>query len=82
MNGWDMNGWGWGWMVVMMTIGTLLVALLVITMIRGTTPGPQSSREEDPANVLALRLARGEINEEEYQRRKELLQSRHTSSTS
>jgi len=74
MDGWDMNGWGWGWMVVMMTIAILLVTLLAVTLMRSDSRGPGGATEEDPAQVLALRLARGEIDEEEYQRRRTLLQ--------
>ncbi len=35
MNGWDMNGWGWTGMTLMMAIGVLLVALLVMVVLRG-----------------------------------------------
>jgi hypothetical protein len=35
MNGWDMNGWGWAGMTLMMGIGVLLVALLVMIVLRG-----------------------------------------------
>ena len=82
MDGWDMNGWGWGWMVVMMTIAVLLVTLLAVTLMRSTSQGSHSVPEKDPAQVLALRLARGEIDEEEYQRRMTLLRPEHGSSNS
>ncbi len=80
MDGWDMNGWGWGWMVVMMTIAVLLVTLLAVTLMRNTAQGPHRLPEEDPAQILALRLARGDIDEEEYQRRQTLLRTGHGSS--
>lgn len=73
MYGWDMTGWGWVWMVTVMTTGILLVALLAVALVRSDSRGTQGIGQEDPENVLALRLARGEIDEEEYQRRKTIL---------
>lgn len=79
MDGWNMSGWNWGWMVVMMTIATLLVTLLAVTLMRNASQGPRSLPEEDPAHILALRLARGDIDEEEFQRRQTLLRTGHGS---
>jgi putative membrane protein len=75
MDGWDMNGWGWGWMTLMMVVGVLLVALLVVTLLRGSVPGPRSDDRPDAEQVLAQRLARGEIDEDEYRRRRGALRS-------
>lgn len=73
MYGWELNAWGWAWMVVMMTGGILLVILLAAILLRMDSRGPQSVKEEDREQVLALRMARGEIGEEEYRRRTALL---------
>lgn len=70
-----MNGWGWGWMTLMMVIGVLLVALLVVTLLRGSAPGPRSDDRPDAEQILAQRLARGEIDEDEYRRRRGALRS-------
>jgi putative membrane protein len=70
-----MTGWGWGWMALMMTVGILLVALLVLVLVRGSVSRPQSEDRDDPTQILAQRLARGEIDEAEYRRRLSVLRS-------
>jgi putative membrane protein len=76
MDGWDMNGWGWGWMTLMMVVGVLLVALLVLTLLRGSALGPRTDDRPNAEEILAQRLARGEIDEAEYQRRRSALRSK------
>jgi putative membrane protein len=71
MNG----GWWWvmgiGWLIFLAFIG-VLVYLLVRHHTETTTPGPQASSAEQ---LLAERLARGEIDEDEYRRRRDALRS-------
>lgn len=73
-DGWDMNGWGWVWMTLMMLIGTALVMGIVLLLYRGSQPGGSTSRAENPLEILAQRFAKGEIGEEEYRRRRDVLQ--------
>jgi putative membrane protein len=73
------NGMG-GWGYVFMTVNSLLFWGLVVTGIvalvrhfggsRPTSSGPAAA---DPERILAERYARGEIDDEEYQRRLETL---------
>ena len=73
MNGYAMSGWGW----LLMTLGMLgfwaLVALLALALLR--RPGqPGQQRRPDAEEILAERLARGEIDAEEYRQRLQVLQ--------
>jgi len=68
---WYHGGWGWGtWLV--MTVGMLafwgLVIWAILALARGPSGGP-APREQTPEQILAERLARGEIDEDEYRRR-------------
>ena len=75
MDGWDVTGWGWAWMSLMMIVGLLLVALLALVLVRGSGPAPRSEQRDGPMEILAQRLARGEIDEDEYRRRRGVLRS-------
>jgi putative membrane protein len=79
MNGYAISGWGW----LLMTLGMLgfwaLVAVLALALLR--RPGqPDQQRQPDqqprpnPEEVLAERLARGEIDPDEYRQRLQTLQ--------
>ena len=79
MNGYAMSGWGW----LLMTLGMLgfwaLVAVLALALLR--RPG-QSDQQRQPdqqprpgaEEILAQRLARGEIDPDEYRQRLQTLQ--------
>jgi putative membrane protein len=75
MNGWDMSGWGWAWMSLTMIVGAVLVALLAVMLFRGSGSPPRSQQGDDPVEILGRRLARGEIDEDEYRRRRTALGS-------
>ncbi|GGM05909.1 hypothetical protein GCM10010129_56940 [Streptomyces fumigatiscleroticus] len=70
----DVSGWGWGWFA--MSAGMILFWALIITIAvllfralnrpHEHTPTPATPSAED---ILRERLARGEIDEEEYRRR-------------
>jgi len=70
------NGMG-GWGMVLMTVSGLLFWGLIITGIvvlvrytgRGGQPEAVATRTPMPQQILADRFARGEINEDEYNRR-------------
>jgi putative membrane protein len=68
---------GWGWMGAMGWLGMVLAGLLTLAAVAAVTygvirtarrvPGP------DPEELLARRFARGEIDEQEYRTRLEVL---------
>jgi len=74
------NGMG-GWGMVLMTVSSLLFWGLVIAGIvalvryagRGAQAGAPTGPRPTPQEVLADRFARGEIDEEEYTRRLQVL---------
>ena len=78
---WDhMNGWGWLMMVLwlLVWVGFLgVVAWAGLTWIRGGSAArPSASRPDDAArNLLDQRLASGEIDVDEYRRRRSALES-------
>jgi putative membrane protein len=65
--GW--SGAAWWWMVVVMAIFWGLVAWVIVTVVRGA--GRSVTR--DAVSLLDERYARGEIDTEEYQTRREVL---------
>ena len=76
MNGYAMSGWGW----LLMTLGMLgfwaLVAVIAVALLR--RPGqPDQQRQQPPPGaqeILAQRLARGELDPDEYRQRLQTLQ--------
>jgi putative membrane protein len=79
MNGYAMSGWGW----LLMTLGMLgfwaLVAVLALALLR--RPGhsdqqrqPDQQPRPSAEEILAERLARGEIDQDEYRQRLQTLQ--------
>lgn len=77
---WSHGDWGWGgWLI--MTLGMIGVwaALIwaVLVMVRAGS-GIASPPEPTADEILALRLARGEIDEAEYRRRLDTLHGRST----
>lgn len=74
-NGWGMSGWGMG---LAGLVGILLLAavaagavLLVRYLAAGS--GRATGHRPSPHDVLAGRFARGEIDEQEYRRRLDVL---------
>ena len=68
MNGYAMSGWGW----LLMTLGMLgfwaLVAVVAVALLRH--PGqPDQQPPPGAQEILAQRLARGELDPEEYRQR-------------
>ena len=74
------NGMG-GWGMVLMSVSGLLFWGLIITSIvllvrstgRGGQPGAVATQTPTPQQVLADRFARGEIDEDDYTRRLQVL---------
>lgn len=71
------SGWWWtmgvGWLVFLALV-VLLVAYLVRQVADRDRPPPQPSRPS-AEDVLAERFARGEIDEEEFRRRRDALRA-------
>jgi len=72
-------GWG-GWfaMVVMMVVFWGAIAWVIVTLIRqngsrSATAAPSVPATSDAMQILDGRFARGEIDEAEYQRRRDVL---------
>lgn len=78
MTYWNNNGMGGGGWVVMalgMVIFWSLLVFVVAAIFRGTRvdpPAPNPGRS-DPVEILDQRFARGEIDSDEYQSRKDCL---------
>jgi putative membrane protein len=79
MNGYAMRGWGW----LLMTLGMLgfwaLVAVLALALLRRPGPPHQQPQPDQPPRpgaevILAERLARGELDPNEYRQRLQVLQ--------
>lgn len=78
--GWNNQGMGGGWWVLMMVGMVLFLALLLVAVVAlsrhynqqptGSLPGKVANR---PIEILNERLAHGEVTEEEYSRRLALL---------
>ncbi len=88
MNGWyygnGPGGGGWWFMAVMMIAFWVVVVIAVIAALRHWRgpgdqrvgpypPAPPSPPTENPLEVLRLRLAKGEIDGDEFERRRTLL---------
>jgi putative membrane protein len=65
------SGWGWFWMSLVMIAFWALVAWVVVTLLR-QGGGPRDGGTDAQA-LLDERFARGEIDEGEYRRRRELI---------
>jgi putative membrane protein len=77
----DQAGWGsgWGWlMVVMMIVMVAAVVVAVVWLVRVTPGGGQPSlpAADDAERILDQRFARGEIDNDEYTSRRDLLRRR------
>lgn len=80
MMGWYHDGGGWGgWLVMtlaMVAFWALVVAAVVMLFRSGDragTSGRSSQKPVDPREVLDERLARGDIDIEDYQARRSAL---------
>lgn len=71
------GGWGWDWAIVCMVaviaiIASVAWAIVASTNKRGSSGDREASRP-DALAVLERRFANGDIDENEYQRRRDLL---------
>jgi putative membrane protein len=79
MNGYAMSAWSW----LLMSLGMLgfwaLVAVLALALLRRPgqphqQPQPDQQPRQNPEEVLAERLARGELDPDEHRQRLQTLQ--------
>ena len=80
---WMHGDWGWGWMALMMVMMLLFWGAIIagiVWLIRGAswgaTPRGPGASKETPAEILDRRFAQGEISEEDYRARREVLAGR------
>jgi putative membrane protein len=74
MDGYDMNGWGWLGMTLMVLVTVAIVGLVVWAVAR--RPSETQGREPSAREQLDARLARGEIDTQEYRERLDALSGR------
>ena len=78
--GWEGPGWGWGHMIFggfMMIAFWGAIILLVVLLVRwlsgGHAHGSPLPGHKTPLQILQERFAKGEIDKEEYEERRQLL---------
>lgn len=76
-----MNGWGYALSAIVMIAVLVLIVLAVVVVARsliGPPRPPAFPPPDSPESVLAQRLARGEIDDDEYRRKIALLENRRS----
>lgn len=82
---WGGHSWGWGgWLLMtfsMVVFWGLVIGALIALLRAGRGGGPgtptgRADRERSAEQILAERYARGDIDEEEYRRRLDVLRGR------
>lgn len=77
MDGWMMGGWWFGWMVLwslLVLAGLVFLIYGVVRLAQSRAPAAASTDQGSSARrILDERFARGEIDEEEYRRRRDQL---------
>ncbi|MDZ7811399.1 MAG: SHOCT domain-containing protein [Arhodomonas sp.] len=79
---WHMNGMGWGWLgfgVLHMVIFWALIIAAVVVVVRFLAGGrsDNGSGDEHALQILQRRYASGEIDDEEFERRRQQLTDNH-----
>jgi putative membrane protein len=84
MNDWTRDGWGWGagflvvvWLLLfLLIVGAVVAVVAAVARQRGplaSAPSPRGAPAAAAEAILRERFARGEIDDEEFQRRLETL---------
>ena len=68
---WGWSNWSWQAWLAMTSMMTVLLVLVVLVLVPFTRRSGEEPRSE---GILAERFARGDIDEEEYRRRREVIQ--------
>lgn len=66
-----MSSWGYALMTIGMVVFWALVIFGIVMLVRASAPRsapPPSAQAPTPEDVVAMRFARGEIDEDEYRR--------------
>ncbi len=72
MHDYGMSGWGFG-----MGLGWLIPLLLIVVLLYYINNNKSNKKEGLTAKeILDMRFAKGEIDEQEYQRKRELLEDK------
>jgi putative membrane protein len=71
MHGWD-GGWMWLWGTLMMLTWVAVIGVAVWLIVRATRSNGRPSAS-NARQILDERLARGEIDLDEYQQRRDML---------
>ena len=72
-----MGGWGWGGFgLLWMALFWVGIALLVLWAVRQFGGGSSERSERRPLEILEERFARGEIDRDEFEERKRVLEGR------
>ena len=58
-----------GWWMVLWWVAGILVLVLLVRLVAGSTGGFSRRDDETPEQILKRRYAKGEIDSEEYQHR-------------
>lgn len=66
------SGWAWFWMGALMLVFWGLVAWVAVTFLR-QADRPRGGNGRDAQEILDERYAKGEIEDDEYRRRSELI---------
>jgi len=67
---WD-SSWAWLWMAMMMVVFWGAISVVVVAVVR--RPSSNTSRGSDARDILAERFARGDIDADDYEHRREIL---------
>jgi|tagenome__1003787_1003787.scaffolds.fasta_scaffold20699619_2 putative membrane protein len=77
--GGHMTGWGWAAMTISSVLLLVLLVAIVLLLVRlGSRSVGRPAEGRRPEQLLGERFARGEIDEDDYRRRLDVLAGRHT----
>ncbi|MFL0198864.1 SHOCT domain-containing protein [Clostridium sp. WILCCON 0269] len=68
--------WGWGMMPIMIVCFLLIIAIVVFFM-KSFNDSSSYRHNRKPIEILNEKLASGEISEEEYKRKKQILTEKY-----
>jgi putative membrane protein len=71
---WWMGGWGWGWFWIGLVL--VLTVLLIMWLTRRSGPSGTHTGGDEALRILEERFARGEIDREEFEERRQILRGR------